>query len=519
MSYTRHDKNNNPVDPQPGSTDAYNLGGSSGWKVVSFKNFNADYEPHDHLNQDRTPGTYQARNYNNTARTPAAYQRYDQFNLPVFSSVNLLTSSRELDNAVWGKQNSTVTPDVITAPDGTLTPDLLVEETNFGSHSCRQSVPLESGKTYKFSIYVKANSLDHLFLVVYDTSFNTVATTFDLTNETSAVATGSPTSHSITAFSDGWFLVSMTFTASATDTYQADIRLSKEGNWSNRSYTGTGESLYLWRANLSDVTIPTIAALAFLEYTTVANTSSFTLRATNASNNYEVDWGDGTVQSYTSAAPTHTYATAGTYTIKITPADGTVYNPFFVHAPSDDSIAEINGTGGTSLTSLFFSFWGASNLTSISSNIDTSNVTDFNSAWRVSNSLTTFPVIDTSNGESFNSTWQACTSLTSFPELDFSSSTDFAGTWAYCSSLSNFPADMFDNTGTITGDWSNAFRNCALTVQSIENILVSLDTNGLSNNTLGINGGSNAAKTTWTTAANTAYTNLINKGWTITYNA
>ena len=78
---------------------------------------------------------------------------------------------------------------------------------------------------------------------------------------------------------------------------------------------------------------------------------------------------------------------------------------------------------------------------------------------------------------------------------------------------------MFDNTGTITGGWVGAFTNCALTVQSIENILVSLDTNGLSNNMLGIHGGSNAAKTTWTTAANTAYTNLINKGWTISYNA
>ena len=57
-----------------------------------------------------------------------------------------------------------------------------------------------------------------------------------------------------------------------------------------------------------------------------------------------------------------------------------------------------------------------------------------------------------------------------------------------------------------------------MTVQSIENVLVSLDANGLSNNVLGIDGGSNAAKTTWSAAANTAYTNLINKGWTITYN-
>ena len=52
------------------------------WLDESYKNFNADYEAHDHLNQDRTPGTYQARNINNTVRTPAAYSRHDKDNNP-----------------------------------------------------------------------------------------------------------------------------------------------------------------------------------------------------------------------------------------------------------------------------------------------------------------------------------------------------------------------------------------------------------------------------------------------------
>jgi hypothetical protein len=260
-------------------------------------------------------------------------------------------------------------------------------------------------------------------------------------------------------------------------------------------------------------------AYTFLEYTTVPNTSSFTLRATNASNNYEVDWGDGTVQNYTSAAPTHTYATADTYIIKITPATGTVYNPYFIHAFSETSIAEINGTGGTSLTSLKYAFWGAANLTSISADIDTVQVVDWRLAFTSCTSLTTFPALDTSCGTIFIRTWEMCTSLTSMPSLDFSSATTFSSAWQYCSSLATFPPNMFDSTGTITGDWSGAFRNCALTAQSIENILMSLDRNGTTNNTLTISGGSNASKTTWTTDANTAYANLISKGWTIAYNA
>ena len=64
-----------------------------------------------------------------------------------------------------------------------------------------------------------------------------------------------------------------------------------------------------------------------------------------------------------------------------------------------------------------------------------------------------------------------------------------------------------------------AFQDCALDTASIENILVSCDNGGKSSITLTLSGGTNAAKSTWTSAANTAYTNLIAKSWTITYNA
>ena len=79
---------------------------------------------------------------------------------------------------------------------------------------------------------------------------------------------------------------------------------------------------------------------------------------------------------------------------------------------------------------------------------------------------------------------------------------------------------MFDTTGTlVSNSFQSTWFNCALTAQSIENILVSLDTNGASNITLSISGGTNAGKTTWSAAAVTAYDNLIVKGWTISFNA
>ena len=197
----------------------------------------------------------------------------------------------------------------------------------------------------------------------------------------------------------------------------------------------------------------------------------------------------------------------------------------------------------SSVTNFNFTWNTCSSLTGFQQ-IDTSSGTNFNSAWRSCGGLTAFPAIDTSSGTNFVECWQSCTGLSVFPPLNMSSGTNFFRTWRICtgltsfpsidvssgtnfnaawqgaSSLNAFPANMFDTTGTlVTTAFRDTWFNCALTAQSIENILVSLDTNGATGITLGINGGTNAAKTTWSAAAVTAYDNLIVKGWTISFNA
>ena len=310
-------------------------------------------------------------------------------------------------------------------------------------------------------------------------------------------------------------------------------------------------------------------ALAFLEYLTTSDTSSFTLRSYETGTlDYEVDWGDGTVETLTTAAPTHTYSSAGQYTIKVTPAEGSTYRPYYDNDASAASIASVSSTGGSQLgTSLQDAWDGASNMTSFGGNIDTSSVINFfhtwrgcqsltsfpqldvssggnfNYAWGNCSGLTSFPQLDVSNGGSFNFTWQNCSGLTSFPQLDvsnggsfnfawnscsgltsfpqlnFSNGNNFNRAWSSCSGLTSFPANMFDITRPLSStSFVQSFSNCSLTAQSIENILVSLDTNGASNITLGIGGGSNAGYSTWTAAAQTALANLQAKGWTISYN-
>ena len=153
--------------------------------------------------------------------------------------------------------------------------------------------------------------------------------------------------------------------------------------------------------------------------------------------------------------------------------------------------------------------------------IDMPKCKTFTSAWSNCTELTSWGLSDMSSGENMASAWTDCSKLTAMPAgITFPAATSFNGCWGNCTLLTDFPANAFDTTGTLVSlAFNNTFSSCALTATSIENILVSLDANGQTGISLGLNGGTNAAKTTWTAAANTAYDNLVNnKAWTIANN-
>lgn len=157
----------------------------------------------------------------------------------------------------------------------------------------------------------------------------------------------------------------------------------------------------------------------------------------------------------------------------------------------------------------FYGTWyNCSSLTSFPL-IDTSSGTNFFRTWYNCSSLANFPLIDTSSCTSFQDAWRFCSSLTSFPLLDTSSGTNFVSSWFSCSNLANFPANAFDNN--IATNYGSAFTSTNLTTQSIDDILVILDTNGVSNGSFTQSGG-NAPSAT----GETAIDSLVGKGWTIT---
>jgi hypothetical protein len=118
--------------------------------------------------------------------------------------------------------------------------------------------------------------------------------------------------------------------------------------------------------------------------------------------------------------------------------------------------------------------------------------------------------VDNFNALGLVGTWQGCTGLTSFPALNFDNGTIFEATWFNCTNLADFPANMFDNC-TAT-NFNLAWRGCALSSQSVDNILVSLDTAGQSNGTVLIDQGTNSYPGA---AGLAAKASLESKGWTV----
>jgi hypothetical protein len=144
--------------------------------------------------------------------------------------------------------------------------------------------------------------------------------------------------------------------------------------------------------------------------------------------------------------------------------------------------------------------------------INTSSNIIFTETWRSCSGLTSFPSLVTSSGTHFDRAWQKLSSLTSFPLIDTSSGTTFFVGWAGCSSLTSFPSNAFNtNIGT---NFNFAFTATNLTTQSIDNILVSLDTNSTINGVFEQSGGQAPSAT-----GLAAKDNLVAKGWTITYTA
>jgi hypothetical protein len=179
---------------------------------------------------------------------------------------------------------------------------------------------------------------------------------------------------------------------------------------------------------------------------------------------FDVDWGDGVVETYTSSNTTgytHTYPSAGTYTVTIAERSLGGFSGVYYNSTGDRlKILNITQFGGNQFgTDWSNAFYACQNLQISAPDFATAktqNITTFNNTWYGCTSLTAFPLIDTSKGTNFSATWFNCNKLKDFPAINTSSGTNFNNTWYGCTSLTAFR--LIDTSkGT---NFENTWYNC-----------------------------------------------------------
>jgi hypothetical protein len=179
---------------------------------------------------------------------------------------NLVNYSEQFDNAFWVKSTGILAfgsgsvANATTAPNGTLTADLVVETGTNDFHTISSTLGFPAaavGGVYVASIYVKRPIVDgrRYFQITFSQGAfgNTQYATFDLQDGVvsgSASTVGTPV---MTDVGDGWYRCSMAATATSTASSLVFFILTNAPTGRSPSYLGDGVSgVYMWGAQVQE---------------------------------------------------------------------------------------------------------------------------------------------------------------------------------------------------------------------------------------------------------------------------
>jgi hypothetical protein len=207
---------------------------------------------------------------------------------------NLLTRSEDI-STTWTNADTTEETNVIVAPDGTLTGDKVVENTDNDSRDVRQVNTSVAG-TYTLSVFAKYAGRVLRLLSLSNNNQSYVGCDFDLaTGEFSnliANGTGiSATSASMTHVGNGWYRCSVTATHANQLTLVLLRPVPSVGYSAGAIYTGNGYSgIYIWGAQLEAGAFPT-SYIPTVASQVTRNADAASMTGTNFSSWYRADEG------------------------------------------------------------------------------------------------------------------------------------------------------------------------------------------------------------------------------------
>jgi hypothetical protein len=162
----------------------------------------------------------------------------------------LLQQSEVFSNAIWTRLTSTVSANIATAPNGTLTADKLVESTTNNFQNIFQVVT-QINSSYTYSVYLKKGQNDRCVLFAGSAQ---ALLWIDMTNWTS-FSQSNVNSYSINAVGNDWYRVVFTYTNTSSGSHQTGINLIQIGTSNTVTYAGnTSNGLFIWGAQLVEGT-------------------------------------------------------------------------------------------------------------------------------------------------------------------------------------------------------------------------------------------------------------------------
>jgi hypothetical protein len=236
-------------------------------------------------------------------------------------STNLLLQSEDLDTT-WSETRATLSLNSVVAPNGTLTADVLIANTDNNTHFTTQTFT-GTAVSHTFSAYAKANDLNHVALRLFNGSTQVGLAYYNLS--TGATGTVTAGTASIQSVGNGWYRCSLTATLAASASCTADIFLANADN--TNSFVGNAFSgVTLWGFQIEALALSTsyIQTVAS-QVTRAADAASIT--GTNFSSWYAQ--GEGTLYVESLAQNT---AAANNKNLRL--SDGTTSNELWLGSGS-----------------------------------------------------------------------------------------------------------------------------------------------------------------------------------------